>query len=242
MSGLRIGTSGYQYDHWRGILYPPEVPKRRWFELYAARFDTVEVNNTFYRLPERHTFEAWRDRAPPGFCYALKFSRFGTHIKRLNDPEEPLSRFTSRAAALDRSLGPILVQLPPNMGLDPERLERFLAAAPRQYRWAVEFRNSDWLRDETYTLLRRHRAALCLHDMIPHHPQVETTDWVYLRYHGGHYDGNYAPDQLRREAERIRGWRDRGLDVYAYFNNDLHGHAVNNALDLRQRCSKEGVP
>ncbi len=241
MSQLRIGTSGYQYDHWRGILYPTEIPKRRWFEIYAAHFDTVEVNNTFYRLPETHTFEAWRDQAPPNFCYALKFSRFGTHIKRLKDPEEPIARFTTRASRLGHFLGPILVQLPPNMRPEPERLERFLKAAPRRYRWAVEFRHGDWLREETYALLRRHRAALCIHDKIADHPRVETTDWIYLRYHWGEQDGSYSADQLAREAEWIRGWRDRGLDVYAYFNNDLNGHAVHNATELRRLCHTDAI-
>ena len=138
---LRIGTSGYHYDHWKGVFYPEDLPKTEWFSYYARQFDTVEINNTFYRLPEATTFEAWRRQAPKGFCYALKFSRYGSHIVRLKKPRDTIGKFLKRADRLGEFLGPILVQLPPNWKADPERLAAFLKAAPNDYRWAVEFRD-----------------------------------------------------------------------------------------------------
>ncbi|MFB3907452.1 MAG: DUF72 domain-containing protein [Candidatus Eisenbacteria bacterium] len=229
-----IGTSGYQYDHWRGIFYPPEIPKKDWFGYYATRFDTVEINNTFYNLPSAQTFDAWRERAPRPFCYALKFSRYGTHLKRLREPEETISLFLERAERLDGLLGPILVQLPPRFAPDAGRLDAFLAAAPKRHRWAVEFRDPAWLRDDVYAILRHHGSALCLHDMIPNHPRIRTADWFYLRFHGDRYAGSYSPQKLSSAARWIARRLEEGCDVYAYFNNDVHGHAVHNAADLRR--------
>ena len=234
IGSLRIGTSGYQYKHWRGLFYPDGLATKRWFEHYAASFDTVEINNTFYNLPEASTFASWRERAPRGFCYALKFSRYATHMKRLRDPEAPLTRFLERAAVLGRHLGPILVQLPPRWRADPARLDDFLTAAPRRFRWTIEFRDPSWLDAEVYAVLRRHRAALCVHDLIPAHPREVTAPWVYLRYHGIRYGGSYEDAFLRDEAAAITRHRREGLDVYAYFNNDIGGHAVVNALRLRE--------
>ena len=231
---LRVGTSGYQYDHWRGAFYPPDMPKSHWFEHYARQFDTVEINNSFYRLPEAHTFRAWADRAPTGFLYALKFSRFGSHIKRLRDPQETIGQFLQHARHLGKRLGPILVQLPPQLTFNPERLADFLAAAPPEVRWAFEFRSADWFSEETYRLLEIHGAALCIHDMLPHHPRRITTNWTYLRFHGDHYRGSYSPQYLSAQAQRIRDYRHQGLAVYAYFNNDEAGYAVQNALSLRR--------
>jgi uncharacterized protein YecE (DUF72 family) len=231
---LRIGTSGYQYPHWRGVFYPPELPKSQWFVFYAREFDTVEINNTFYRLPEFHTFDAWRVQAPQGFLYALKFSRFATHLKRLKDPAEPIVRFSKRALHLGRGLGPILVQLPPQFHCNLARLEGFLAATPAGLRWAFEFRAADWLNEDVYALLGEHRAALCIHDLLPDHPRRLCADWAYLRFHGDHYRGSYSRQFLAAEARRIREYLTQGLDVYAYFNNDEGGHAVLNARDLRR--------
>lgn len=234
----RIGTSGYQYDHWRGLLYPDDLPKKDWFDRYAQTFDTVEINNTFYRLPGPETFEAWRDAAPPGFRYALKFSRFATHMKKLKDPAEPVARFLDRADRLKAYLGPILVQLPPRWKVNRDRLATFLDALPRRHRWAVEFREPTWLSEPVYDLLREHDAALCIHDMLPDHPRVLTADWVYLRFHGGDAGGgNYSEAALADAARRVRGHLDAGRDVYAYYNNDVHGHAVRNALNLRHRVT-----
>ena len=231
---LFIGTSGYQYDHWRGVLYPEGLPRHRWFRHYTGAFDAVEINNTFYSLPEAGTFDRWRDQAPPGFRFAVKFSRYGTHMKKLGDPEEPLARFLAGARRLKSRLGPILVQLPPHWRADPGRLDAFLAAAPGDLDWAVEFRDPDWLQRAVYQVLRDHGAALVIHDRLPDHPVHVTADLVYLRYHGVDYGTGYSPQHLSGQARRIRRFLDQGLTVHAYFNNDLGGHAVANARDLRR--------
>jgi uncharacterized protein YecE (DUF72 family) len=231
---VRIGTSGYQYKHWKGLFYPTDIAQKQWFTHYAKHFDTVEINNTFYGLPAPETFDAWRKQAPPGFLYVIKFSRYGSHLKRLKDPRATLRVFLERAERLRDLLGPILVQLPPNWRVDVPRLAEFLDAAPLSLRWAVEFRDPSWLCEEIFTLLESHNSALCIHDMIKDHPRRITADWTYLRFHGRNYSGSYAPEQLQAEAK----WIDRQVaaakDVYAYFNNDLHGHAVTNAADLRR--------
>jgi uncharacterized protein YecE (DUF72 family) len=233
---VRIGTSGYQYADWRGRFYPEELARKDWLSHYAEHFDTVEINNTFYNLPESETFDHWRERVPRGFCFALKLSRYATHMKRLRDPEEPLGRFLERAERLGPKLGPILVQLPPRWGADPERLAGFLEAAPRRHRWVVEFRDESWLCEEVYAVLREHGAALCVHDMLDDHPRERTADWTYLRFHGTgkDYSGGYSPQKLTAEARRIERLRRRGVDVFAYFNNDVGGHAVENAGMLKR--------
>jgi uncharacterized protein YecE (DUF72 family) len=231
---LRIGTSGYHYGHWRGVFYPKDLPKNEWFSHYAGRFDTVEINNTFYRLPETTTFAAWQRQAPKGFCYALKFSRYGSHIMRLKQPRETINKFLRRANRLGVFLGPILVQLPPNWKADPDRLAAFLKAAPKEKRWAVEFRDPRWLCDEVFAILKERGSALCIHDMIDHHPQVVTAGWVYLRFHGDRYSGCYSHRFLTTRAAEIRQYLTEGLDVFAYFNNDAQGYAVQNATDLKR--------
>jgi uncharacterized protein YecE (DUF72 family) len=239
---LRLGTSGYQYKHWRGLFYPKDLPQKAWFAHYAAHFDTVEINNTFYRLPQSATFDTWRARAPADFCYALKFSRYGSHLKRLKDPGEPIARFLDRAARLEPFLGPILVQLPPNWRLDTERLGGFLKHAADQHRWAFEFRDRRWLCAEVFDLLRDANAALCIHDLIMDHPREITADWVYLRFHGASSGGNYTDQALQGEASRIRQYLDSRLDVFAYFNNDVGGHALHNATDLRRYAQIDKSP
>lgn len=232
---LRIGTSGYQYDHWRGTFYPEDLTKDRWFEYYGRRFDTVEINNTFYHLPQADTFDSWRDRADAGFRYALKFSRYGSHLKCLKDPDSTIAAFLERAERLGEHLGPILVQLRPNWGVNVERLDAFLDAAPESRRWAVELRDRSWLCDEVFEVLRDHGAALCIHDMLEDHPHEVTADWVYYRFHGDHYQGSYSDRELGRIADRISSRLDAGLDVYAFFNNDDGGYAPQNALTLKQK-------
>ncbi|MFW6157860.1 MAG: DUF72 domain-containing protein [Planctomycetota bacterium] len=235
---LRIGTSGYQYDHWSGVFYPSDLRRDDWFEFFADRFDTVEINNTFYHLPSESTFDSWRARAPGGFCYVLKFSRYGTHLKHLKDPEDSIGLFLERAERLGPFLGPILVQLRPNWRVNVGRLAGFLEAAPKRHRWAVEFRDPSWLCPPIYDLLSEHNAALCVHDMIPDHPRLVTADWVYLRFHGAGDGGDYSHQALSGAARRIERHVAAGRDVFAYFNNDAHGYAVANATDLRRyvRC------
>lgn len=237
---LRVGTSGYQYDHWKGRFYPEDLPKRRWFEHYARHFDTVEINNTFYRLPEAAVFDAWREAAPAGFLYALKFSRYGTHRKRLREPAQPIRLYTSRARRLKTHLGPVLVQLPPRWHVNPERLAAFLARLPAALRWAVEFRDPTWLTEPVFDLLAKHGVALCIHDMLPDHPRRLTADFTYLRFHGEHYGGSYSAQALAAHARRIRAWLAQGVDVYAYFNNDAEAHAVRNAAALRRYAGEVG--
>jgi uncharacterized protein YecE (DUF72 family) len=230
---IRIGTSGYQYDHWKGVFYPKEIPKKHWFAYYATHFDTVEINNTFYRLPQDKTFEAWREQAPPGFCYALKFSRYASHFKRLQEPHEPINRFLGRARRLQEFLGPILIQLPPHWNVDSDRLADFLKAASGAHRWAVEFRDPRWLCGEIYAILQHYNAALCIHDLIHNHPRHITANWVYLRFHGASYGGSYPQQVLKAQARHIAQYVADGLDVFAYFNNDAYGYAVQHATDLK---------
>ncbi len=235
---LRVGTSGYQYDHWRGRFYPEGVPKTGWFDVYAEQFDAVEINNTFYNLPAAETFDQWREQTPPGFRYALKYSRYGSHLKHLKDPDQHVEPFVERAERLGAYLGPILVQLPPAWRVDTARLGDFLAALPQRLRWVLEVRHASWLCDDVYAALREHGVALCLHDLLPDHPHERTADWTYLRFHGPNQDnkyaGRYSPQALTAIARRIETWLCDGCDVYAYFNNDENAYAVDNARDLRR--------
>lgn len=231
---LRVGTSGYDYSHWRDRFYPPDLPKKEWLSFYAARFDTVEINATFYRLPRPETFDRWAGLAPPGFTYALKFSRYGSHLKHLKDAAQTVGLFLDRAERLGPTLGPILVQLPPRWNVDPARLEAFLEVAPKRHRWALEFRHPSWLCPEVLRILRRHRAALCIHDMLQDHPVETTADWAYIRFHGHVPGGRYGPRRLMRAVHVVERFLGDGLDVYAYFNNDAHGNAVRDALDLER--------
>jgi uncharacterized protein YecE (DUF72 family) len=237
---IRIGCSGWQYKHWRGDFYPADLPQSRWFERYAAAFDTVEINNSFYRLPETATFHSWGVRAPLRFLFAVKASRFLTHMKKLKDPEQPLDLFFSRALALGRKLGPVLYQLPPGFKHNQARLEAFLAALPQDVRHTVEFRDPSWYVPQVWAALARHNVALCLHDM----PGSQTGrnavgPFVYVRFHGStaRYQGGYSDEQLARWAEWIAEQLGRGTDVYAYFNNDMGGHAPRDAMTLRRQVA-----
>jgi uncharacterized protein YecE (DUF72 family) len=234
---VRIGCSGWQYAHWRGNFYPAAVPQARWLEHYATVFDTVEVNNSFYRLPKKETFAAWAGRTPPGFLFAVKASRFLTHMKKLKDPEEPLARLFDRMKPLRRRLGPVLYQLPPGWKLDLSRLEHFLHALPGGARHTVEFRDPTWYSPESLALLERYGVALCLHDMPGSASgRQRVGPFVYVRFHGaaGRYDGGYPADRLRRWADWLHERRLDGTDVFAYFNNDVGGHAPRDALTLRR--------
>jgi uncharacterized protein YecE (DUF72 family) len=233
----RVGCSGWQYKHWRGDFYPADLPQARWFEHYAARFDTVEINNSFYRLPERETFAKWAQRAPMRFLFAVKASRFLTHMKKLKDPEEPLDRLFSRMRALGKHLGPVLYQLPPGWKLDLDRLTHFVRALPRDARHVVEFREPSWYAPEVLRVLDRHGVALCLHDMPGSATgRQRVGPFVYVRFHGAtsKYGGGYSEDRLRGWAEWLNAQRDAGADVFAYFNNDVGGHAPRDAVTLRR--------
>ena len=239
---VHIGTSGWHYKHWIGDFYPPKLRADKMFLWYAREFQTVEINNSFYRLPEEKTFQQWKAMAPRGFVFAVKASRFLTHIKRLRDPEDPIKLFFSRAQKLGSHLGPVLFQLPPKWKSNPERLQNFLAALPRGRRYAIEFRDESWLRKEIYELLRRHNVAMCIHDWHDMPWPVElTADFIYMRFHGttGRYGGSYPDPILRRWAEKIRDWQERLAELFVYFNNDIGGHAIRNAQSLRLLLDSE---
>jgi len=231
---LRIGTSGYQYNHWKGIFYPEDLPKKNWLHYYFDHFKTVEINNTFYHLPQAKTFENWREEAPEGVCYTLKLSRYITHMKKLKDPKNALDQFMAGASLLRKKLGPVLVQLPPRWKANPERLDAFLSETPSGLRFTVEFRDPSWLSESIFKILEKHGAALCMHDMIEDHPDRATTSWVYYRFHGKNYSGNYSYQKLSAIADRLAEHLQGGRDVFVYFNNDLEGHAVHNAKDLQR--------
>ena len=210
-----------------------------WLEHYATAFDTVEINNSFYRLPEADTFAAWRQRVPAGFVYAVKASRYLTHLKKLKDPAAPVSLFFTRARALGRRLGPVLYQLPPRWPRNLERLEHFLRVLPPRRRHAIEFRDPTWYVDDTFRLLTRYRVALCLHDMAGSATgQRMVGPFVYLRLHGPQrYAGRYPDATLARWAEWCASQQREGRQVYVYFNNDIGGHAPRDAERLRALCA-----
>jgi len=234
-----VGCSGWQYTHWRGDFYPARLPQSRWLEFYAQRFNSVEINNTFYRLPDAATFEAWKRRAPRRFVYAVKASRYLTHMKKLKDPDAPLELFFSRAKRLGAALGPVLYQLPPRWPLSSasrERFATFLRALPRRRRHVVEFRDLSWYADDVFALLERHRVALCLHDMQGSaSPTIAIGPLVYVRFHGPQkYGGRYTDTTLERWAEWLTERARAGSPIYAYFNNDTGGHAPRDAVRLRR--------
>jgi uncharacterized protein YecE (DUF72 family) len=233
---IRIGCSGWNYKHWRGAFYPEKLPAKRWFEYYSATFDTVEINNSFYRLPSAETFRKWRDQAPPGFCYAVKANRFLTQAKKLKDCAEPLARMIAPTRELGDRLGPILYQLPPRLRIDLPRLADFLALLPRDLTHVFEFREKSWLTEETLALLESHGASFCAHDM----PGSATPRWAvgriaYVRFHGGEgkYWGRYSDERLLSWTDWLVEQAKNGRTVWAYFNNDIHAHAIHDALTLR---------
>jgi uncharacterized protein YecE (DUF72 family) len=236
---LRIGCSGWNYKSWRARFYPADLPASKWLDYYATVFDTVEVNNTFYRLPDISTFDAWRAQAPPGFLMAIKASRFLTHLKKLKDPDEPIARLFAEAAGLKQVLGPILYQLPGNFPLNLERFERFLTALPRRRQHVIEFRHTSWYVEEVFALMERRGVALCLHDKEGSQIREPFVGpFVYVRFHGtsGRYTGSYSDATLSRWADRLVERWNAGHDVYAYFNNDPDAVATVNARTLQQMC------
>ena len=239
----RIGTSGWIYPEWRGAFYPDDLPERRWFGHYAEHFDTVEINNTFYRLPPASTVDRWAEQAPPGFTYAVKVGGFGTHRKKLRT-RPPGCRTTSTGSRVSAPTSvPTWCNCPRTGGANVGRLDEFLAAAPSSMRWAVELRDPSWLHDDVYAVLSDHGAALVVHDLLPEHPWLLTTDWTYLRFHGPHapddpYRDRYTGRRLWRVAARIEHWLSEGIDVHAYFNNDQASAAPVDATWLRRKLDR----
>ncbi|HWF07155.1 MAG TPA: DUF72 domain-containing protein [Bryobacteraceae bacterium] len=236
MGNIRIGTSGWHYKHWIGRFYPPRLPAARMLDHYMRHFDTVELNNTFYRLPTPAALANWRDSTPPGFEFAVKGSRFLTHMKKLKDAAPGLQRFLDAVEILDPKLGPILFQLPPNWPLDLDRLGAFLALLPPHRRFAFEFRNPAWNTAPTYDLLARHNAAYCIYHLAGYVSPFEVTaDFVWIRLHGpgGKYQGTYSDESLRDWARRISDYSRKMSGVYIYFDNDDSGYAARDALRLK---------
>jgi uncharacterized protein YecE (DUF72 family) len=239
-AGIRIGTSGWEYAHWAGDLYPRDLPKDRWLEHYAQLFETVELNATFYRLPEATTFATWARRVPPGFRFAVKASRYLTHVRRLHEPDEALERLWSRARRLGRRLGPVLYQLPPRWNPNLGRLDAFLAALPDAPQ-AIEFRDQGWYVDAVMERLRRAEVGLCLHDMAGSTTGTTAVGpLVYIRFHGSgrRYGGRYSRQRLAAWADRIVAWSEAGRPVWVYFNNDIGGHAFRDADRLRDMVDR----
>jgi uncharacterized protein YecE (DUF72 family) len=242
---VRIGCSGWNYADWRERVYPKGLPARRWLEHYATLFDTVEINNTFYRLPTRKSVQAWVDVSPPGFLFAVKASRYLTHVKRLSDLDQGPRRFYACIGPLESSpkLGPVLWQLPANFHRDDDRLSQALERLPPG-RHCFEFRHESWFTGEVYALLREHDVALVIgdHPERPFQAHELTTDWTFVRFHYGSRgrNGNYSDAELETWARRIRQWR-RRVDVFAYFNNDWEGYAVRNGLLLKRLLGLGGT-
>jgi len=237
---FHIGTSGWHYDHWRGPFYPENLKPGDYLGFYRQQFHTVEINNSFYRLPSEKALTDWRKAVPPGFIFAVKGSRYITHMKKLTDPEQSLAPLLERIQLLGDRLGPILFQLPPRWQFNEERLASFLAALPRNYRYALEFRDPSWLNDKACRLLREHGAALCIYEFAGRiSPREVTADFVYIRLHGpgGAYQGRYDRETLAEWARTISTWAGRGLPVFCYFDNDEAGFAAQNALELQEMLS-----
>ncbi len=239
-----VGTSGWSYKHWKGLFYPSNLPPSSWLSFYVKYFATVEINNTFYHLPAEETFETWRELAPPGFLFAVKASRYITHVKRLRDVEEPVENFTRRARLLNGKLGPVLYQLPTRWKFDLARLAGFLEVLPKDLTQCVEFRDESWLNEQVYALLERRDITFCIISIPGFHcPLKVTGSVVYIRMHGSGtlYGGRYSLEELEKWSEHISEFLQTERDVYVYFNNDASGHAVTNAGELQELLVKRGA-
>jgi uncharacterized protein YecE (DUF72 family) len=233
---IRIGTSGWSYHHWLGTFYPKGTRQQDLLAVYAERFESVEINRTFYKLPAAETVAAWRAKAPAGFVFAAKASRYLTHRKKLKDPEEPVARLLGCVEALGEKLGPVLFQLPPRWRVNPERLGRLLEELPDKHRYAFEFRDPSWHEPKTLELLSKRGAAFCIFDLAgKRSPIAVTADFVYIRLHGpgAAYQGSYDGRTLSGWARRIKRWSEAGKDVYCYFDNDEKAYAPHDALRLK---------
>jgi uncharacterized protein YecE (DUF72 family) len=235
---VHIGTSGWHYQHWRGPFYPAELKTADMLLFYAGRLDTVEINNSFYRLPVPAAVKNWRKITPAKFCFSVKGSRYLTHMKKLKDPRAGLAKFFRRIDYLGKKLGPIVFQLPPGWRCNPDRLAAFLKALPHKHRYSFELRDPSWHNQDVYSLLRRHNAAFCIYELAGFHsPEEITADFAYVRLHGpqGAYQGNYTADHLTAWSRRIRRWQRTLKDVFVYFDNDQSGFAARNAVELQNR-------
>jgi uncharacterized protein YecE (DUF72 family) len=238
---IHIGTSGWHYKHWIGTFYPPATKPNEQFDFYKQHFNTVEINNSFYRLPSPETFKIWRKQSAPDFLFVVKASRYITHQKKLNNPEETTSRFFENVKYLREKLGPILFQLPPAWKVNVERLKAFLEVLPDKFRYVFEFRNITWYTDDVFSLLQKYNCAFCIYELAGHTSPVNiTADFVYVRLHGpgDKYQGSYTQRQLKAWAEQCKDWQQQELDVFVYFDNDQLGYAAFNARTLKEMLNE----
>lgn len=233
---IHIGTSGWHYKHWKEAFYPKEIAEKDQLGYYSSVFRTVEINNSFYRLPTEDTFTAWRKEVPDDFMFAVKGSRFITHLKKLNLDKEGIRLFFTRVKYLKNKLGPILFQLPPRWKFNQERFAMFLSILPRKYKYAFEFRDTTWYNQQVYDLLKKYNCAFCMYELAGHRsPEKVTADFIYLRAHGPtdkKYQGSYTTLRLKRMAKKCLAWSKEGKDVFVYFDNDQAGYAAANARKL----------
>jgi uncharacterized protein YecE (DUF72 family) len=231
-----VGCSGWHYEHWRGLYYPDPLPKSKWLQFYARQFSTVELNNSFYHLPSEKAFGTWRESTPDDFIFAVKVSRFITHIKKLRNLGPAVENFSARASLLGDKLGPLLYQLPPSMKRNDELLQEFLSSLSAKCQHVIEFRHKSWVDDAVFDILRGHNVGLCIFDMPGFSsPLVATSDFAYIRFHGseGLYSSCYSDEELSRWAEGIARLGQKVKAAYIYFNNDAEAFAVENAIKLR---------
>ncbi len=232
---VRIGTSGWTYPHWKELFFPANWPKTKWLEYYAKHFDTVELNASFYRLPNLKTFENWNARTPGHFLWAVKASKYITHTKRLKEPDEPLKRFYAASSGLKEKLGPILFQLPPNLSFDEKVFQGFCQLLNPTQQYTLEVRHSSWINEQAFSILRAYNIAFCIADTAGRYPfhEIITADFVYIRLHGSQklYASDYSENELEIWAQKIKAW---GKDTYIYFDNDFGGYAVKNARRLKE--------
>lgn len=235
-SKILIGTSGWHYDHWKGPFYPGDISNEDMLTYYCEHFNTVEINNTFYKLPDKSTLENWKNTVPSDFVFSVKASRYITHMKKLNDPSEPVSRFLEGISVLKEKLGTILFQLPPRWKVNTDRLHDFLKLLTDEFRYCFEFRDSSWFSGDVYDLLSEFGASFCIYDLDGTVSPCEVTaDLVYVRLHGpdGPYKGKYGKTKLGDWVEHIKSWTREGNEVFVYFDNDESGYAAMNADQLR---------
>jgi uncharacterized protein YecE (DUF72 family) len=241
LTSFFIGTSGWHYDDWRGRFYPEKLPREKWLDFYARHFSTLELNNPFYHLPSEKAFTNWYDSSPTDFIFAVKVSRFITHIQRLKDCDEPVNNFMSRVTLLKEKLGPLLYQLPPGLHRDDERLDNFLKILPPKLTHAIEFRHQSWFEEDVYKILRKYHVGFCVFDMPKlTSPIIATADFAYVRFHGseGLYSSRYTDKEMSAWAKKIKRLAKNLKAVYIYFNNDMAGYALENAVTIREYLEK----
>jgi uncharacterized protein YecE (DUF72 family) len=234
---IHIGTSGWHYKHWRHVFYPEKIHASEYLKYYSGFFDTVEINNSFYKLPGKDVLETWKKTVPDNFTFTFKANRFTTHMKKLKDPRQTLVKLNENISVIREKLGVVLFQLPPNFRSNPGRLEEFLKELSHEYKYVFEFRDRSWFNDEIFEILSRHNAAFCIYDLAGDVTPFEiTADFTYIRMHGtgAPFHGKYENFMLHDWAQNISSWMDLGLEIFCYFNNDIKGFAVENALKLNE--------